>query len=647
MRIAGKFLPGLTLLIALLCAAPAWRAQEPTAAETAPAASIWTVDEPAPPELPELPFQRSIRSFRPLLEQQLFEQRPFSRWERIGRNIYLNIGIALFLICLICFSFLLGVRNGRGIKKIKALFSILPFQAGVTDYNGKMLFYRSTNSADSALDEVPRTVFDLQTELQVELRQGLKEVFSTGNPASLELSIFGGHRKLDFWLLPEDTFNVPAVMWIVSDVTQLHQAHASALRLEYRFRKTLESIVDAVIGTDFDGEITLANPAAENLCGVDEGALLGRKFEDMLHLSGTGVPDGDSALLSVVTQTGVDLTLGPNCSLTRIDGQELRISGTLSPIRSEGNIIIGTVFSFRDVTEEHRKQQQLKEVISRAESEAASSSVSRWQLEDEVRPPLNELIAHTELLCKYFAEESKFPNELKVIKSDGLKLLSLLDRFCDCDKRSNDSAPAETNNAVIIVDDIAVNQKVMGKLFDRLNIPHIDCTSAEAALNEISRRLPRAVFTDLWMPEIGGDELAKRLSGDPRTASLPVFLMTEDTHLAEELRACFRDVIFKPVSSLALRQTLMRHLPDLIKPEPSVSDRVSWANTAGPLASAGELTEQRVVIRPGTDGKNPEVVTRSIAAAAPSQMKNRRAGTRPVQKTAVDINNPPDNSKRE
>ena len=117
---------------------------------------------------------------------------------------------------------------------------------------------------------------------------------------------------------------------------------------------------------------------------------------------------------------------------------------------------------------------------------------------------------------------------------------------------------------MLLIDDAAISLMVFSRMFDRLRIPHIQCTSATAALQEINKAIPRAIFTDLWMPDISGDELVKLLQASPQTADIPVFLVTSDTQVDASIRALFRGIIFKPLSINIIQKTIAEYLPDLL-----------------------------------------------------------------------------------
>ena len=77
------------------------------------------------------------------------------------------------------------------------------------------------------------------------------------------------------------------------------------------------------------------------------------------------------------------------------------------------------------------------------------------------------------------------------------------------------------------------------------------------------RDRPAVVVADLLMPRMDGAELCRRLKRDPELAGTPVILVVsgdDPEHRARAVRAGADDVIAKPISRVALIQTVNRFL---------------------------------------------------------------------------------------
>ena len=114
----------------------------------------------------------------------------------------------------------------------------------------------------------------------------------------------------------------------------LEQALDRVQKSESSLATTLHSIGDAVITADASGRITRMNPVAERLTGWNERDARGEPLDEVFVL------DEASKLLSK-------------------NGEERPVACTRSPIRSEGDPVLGVVVVFRDVSAEREREARL------------------------------------------------------------------------------------------------------------------------------------------------------------------------------------------------------------------------------------------------------------------------------------------------
>ena len=108
---------------------------------------------------------------------------------------------------------------------------------------------------------------------------------------------------------------------------------------------------------------------------------------------------------------------------------------------------------------------------------------------------------------------------------------------------------------ILVVDDMAINRKVLG--IHLRNLEAKDVRFAEngiAALEAMKDWKPDVVLTDIWMPEMDGQQLAAAMKKDPSLADIPVMAITADIDVASTYdMSGFAKVIAKPVTSDKLR----------------------------------------------------------------------------------------------
>ena len=104
---------------------------------------------------------------------------------------------------------------------------------------------------------------------------------------------------------------------------------------------------------------------------------------------------------------------------------------------------------------------------------------------------------------------------------------------------------------ILVVDDSAVNRKVLQALLKKLGVTDIELAVDGRAALDILERDPAfdAVLSDMWMPVMDGAELVKRIRADERLAKLKVCSITADV----EARATYREqgfdaLLLKPVT---------------------------------------------------------------------------------------------------
>jgi PAS domain S-box-containing protein len=152
-----------------------------------------------------------------------------------------------------------------------------------------------------------------------------------------------------------------------------------------RASRALETIADGVVLIDPDDCVLLWNSAAEQITGIDAADVLARKARDVLPGYGNNI-------------TALDLDGRPQTIPVEIDGRELWLS--FSGVRFED----GTVFVFRDMTEERGLEQMRSDFVATVSHElrtplaaiyGAAVTLRRTDLDlgEEMRSRLLDVVA--------------------------------------------------------------------------------------------------------------------------------------------------------------------------------------------------------------------------------------------------------------
>ena len=127
---------------------------------------------------------------------------------------------------------------------------------------------------------------------------------------------------------------------------------------EYRARlaSIVDSSEDAIIGKDLNGTITSWNRGAHRMYGYEPDEVIGKNIS---LLTSKDRPDEIPAILERIKR-GEHITHYESIRVTK-DGRRLNVSISISPIRDAGGVIIGASAIARDVTEQKRSEEHLRQ----------------------------------------------------------------------------------------------------------------------------------------------------------------------------------------------------------------------------------------------------------------------------------------------
>jgi diguanylate cyclase (GGDEF)-like protein/PAS domain S-box-containing protein len=160
------------------------------------------------------------------------------------------------------------------------------------------------------------------------------------------------------------TEDFPGTIVVFRDVSRRHDmemalknsektllANAEALFEEKeRAQVTLESIGDAVISTDFRGQITFLNPAAQRITGWTQTEAAGRLIDEVVFFVDARTREHRPCPTTNAIIENRTLTIEGSCTLVRRDGADLAIEQSASPIHDKQGGVIGAVLVVHDVS---------------------------------------------------------------------------------------------------------------------------------------------------------------------------------------------------------------------------------------------------------------------------------------------------------
>lgn len=158
--------------------------------------------------------------------------------------------------------------------------------------------------------------------------------------------------------------------------------HAAAMALHEQrewYRTTLSSIGDGVIATDGRGTITFMNGVAETLTGWSAREAVGQRIGSVFHIVNARTREVVDSPVTRVLATGESAELAHDTALLGRDGIERFIDDCAAPIKGEGDLLVGVVLVFRDVSAQRRTATALAESEERFRQVAMMTGEWVWE----------------------------------------------------------------------------------------------------------------------------------------------------------------------------------------------------------------------------------------------------------------------------
>lgn len=117
----------------------------------------------------------------------------------------------------------------------------------------------------------------------------------------------------------------------------------------------------------------------------------------------------------------------------------------------------------------------------------------------------------------------------------------------------------DTQPIALVVDDSITVRRVTQRLLERNGMKVLTARDGMDAIAVLAEHLPDVILLDIEMPRMDGYEVAAQVRNDPRTASIPIIMITSrvgDKHRARAIELGVDDYLGKPYQEAQLLEAI-------------------------------------------------------------------------------------------
>jgi len=126
---------------------------------------------------------------------------------------------------------------------------------------------------------------------------------------------------------------------------------------------------------------------------------------------------------------------------------------------------------------------------------------------------------------------------------------------------------------VMVVDDNQQNRELLQAYLEDVDCETVPAGDGPEALNILTKDAPDLILLDVMMPRMSGFEVCRRIKNDPKTADIPVIMVTalnEFGDIERGIDSGTDDFLSKPVNKLELLTRVktmlkLKHLTDKLE----------------------------------------------------------------------------------
>ena len=121
------------------------------------------------------------------------------------------------------------------------------------------------------------------------------------------------------------------------------------------------------------------------------------------------------------------------------------------------------------------------------------------------------------------------------------------------------------DRTVLHIEDNEYNRKIVGQLLSRTTYRLLEAADGQEGLEVAKRELPDLILMDVQLPKLSGLDATRLLRADPRTANIPLVVVTSFALSGDDRKAMDAGAsayLAKPYSPRDLMALIHRFLPE-------------------------------------------------------------------------------------
>jgi len=214
---------------------------------------------------------------------------------------------------------------------------------------------------------------------------------------------------------------------------QTKQQAETLAAVEERTRLILSSVGEGICGLGTDGLVAFLNPTGAKMLGYAPEELIGQSMHARIHYAH---PDGspyarEECKMYLTACDGVPRMVSDEV-LWRKDGSSVPVEYAATPIL-KGDKVVGSVVSFRDITERLRAEAEILAAKEVAEKATRVKSEFLANMSHEIRTPMNAIIGMSHLALKTDLNPRQ-RGYVRKIQQSGQHLLGIINDILDFSK---------------------------------------------------------------------------------------------------------------------------------------------------------------------------------------------------------------------